>query len=207
MEARLDKLATEKGYTVQTLGGQGGLCDFVTGKGASEYVSEGIPILKVRNVTGQGINWNSDFVLRSFYEQNRKSALLPDDVLVTTTGLGTIGRVGILESDQSCMTDGHVTTLRLRDPSKMNADYLVHYLRSPLGQMQMERYTVGCTGQTELNDPDLARVKVAYPANAREQAVILSGAKRHEEAARRAREEHLRNLVLSRTEFERLLGL
>jgi hypothetical protein len=105
------------------------------------------------------------------------------------------------------MTDGHVTTLRLKDPKRISSDFLVHYLRSPLGQMQMERYTVGCTGQTELNDPDLTKVKVIYPAKAEEQTEVLREAKKYEEAARRAREEHQKNRDLSRTEFERLLGL
>jgi len=73
--------------------------------------------------------------------------------------------------------------------------------------MQMERYTVGCTGQTELNDSDLAKLQVIYPTKADEQAAVLTEAKRYEEAARRAREEHLRNRALSLTEFERLLGL
>jgi type I restriction enzyme M protein len=207
MNRRLQDIAKAKHYVVQELGGASGLCDFIGGKGGEEYVSEGVPILKVRNVTGEGVNWNTDFVLRTFFEANAKSHLQPDDVLVTATGLGTIGRVDLLETNEPCMTDGHVTTLRLGEPRKITADFLVHYLRSPLGQMQMERYTVGCTGQTELNDPDLAKVKVIYPTTPIEQTAVLSEAKRYEEAAKRAREEHLRNRALSRTEFERLLGL
>ncbi len=207
MDKRLRKIAATKGYVIQELGGDSGLCDFVGGKGGEEYVSDGVPILKVRNVTGEGINWNTDFLLRSFFEANTKSHLRQGDVLVTTTGLGTIGRVDLFDVSDPCMTDGHVTALRLCEPRKMSADFLVHYLRSPLGQMQMERYTVGCTGQTELNDPDLKKVKVIYPTTAKEQTAVLSEAKRYEDAARRAREEHLKNRALSRTEFERLLGL
>jgi hypothetical protein len=183
------------------------LCEFIGGKGGEEYVSDGIPIVKVRNVTGEGINWNTDFVLREFFESNRKAHLQQDDVLVTATGLGTIGRIDLFDVSGPAMTDGHITTLRLHKPRKISADFLVHYLRSPLGQMQMERYTVGCTGQTELNDPDLMQVKVIYPTTANEQAAVLGEAKRYEDAARQAREEHLRNRALSRTEFERLLGL
>ena len=89
----------------------------------------------------------------------------------------------------------------------LSLDFIVHYLRSPLGQMQMERYTVGCTGQTELNDNDLEKAKVIYPAEADKQKEVLREAKRFEEAARQAREQYLKNRSLSRTEFERLLGL
>ena len=206
MESRLQELAVSKGYEVQSLGNDEGLCEFVKGKTGDEYVSEGVPIIKVRNVTGEGIDWNTDFVLRSFYESRPSSHLQVNDVLVTTTGLGTIGRVDLLETD-NCMTDGHVTSLRLKTPNRITPDFLVHYLRSPLGQMQMQRYTVGCTGQTELNDTDLALLKVIYPLDGDEQNVVLGEAKRYEEAARTAREEHQRNRELSLTEFERLLGL
>ena len=161
MDSRLQQLVNARGYAVLTLGGSSGLCDLVTGKGADEYVSEGVPILKVRNVTGEGISWESDFVLKAFFDSNSTTHLKRGDVLVTTTGLGTIGRVDLLDVENDCMTDGHVTTLRLKTPPKVSPDFLVHYLRSPLGQMQMERFTVGCTGQTELNDPDLAKVCVA----------------------------------------------
>lgn len=206
MERRLQEIAATKSYEIQSVGGANGLCDLVGGKGG-EYVSEGIPILKVRNVTGEGINWESDCVLRTFYDDLPGSHLRRGDVLLTTTGLGTIGRVDLFDTDLPCITDGHVTTLRLKSPPRVSPDFLVHYLRSPLGQMQMERYTVGCTGQTELNDGDVAKIKVIYPKDAAEQELVLSEAKRYEEAARLAKEEHQRNRSLSRTEFERLLGL
>jgi type I restriction-modification system DNA methylase subunit len=207
MERRLRKIAEEKGYVVQALGGEGGLCSFVGGKTGDEYVSEGVPILKVRNVTGEGIDWNTDFVLPVFYEANPATHVQRGDVLVTTTGLGTIGRVALFDTDEPCMTDGHITTLRLAVPRHMDPDFLVHYLRSPLGQMQMDRYTVGCTGQVELNDRDLRQLKVIYPKDSDEQNAVLSEAKQHEETANRHREEHQRYRALSRTEFERLLGL
>ena len=152
MDRRLQQIVTKKGYKVRPLGGSNGLCRFVSGKTGDEYVSAGIPILKVRNITGEGIDWNTDFVLQLFYNGHPESHLQRGDVLTTTTGLGTIGRVDLLDSIDPCMADGHVTALRLHGPRLMDPDFLVHYLRSPLGQMQMERYTVGCTGQTELND-------------------------------------------------------
>lgn len=207
MEKRLLSIAQEKGYIVQPLSGADGLCDFVRGKTGEEYVSEGVPIIKVRNVTGEGIDWNTDFVLRVFYDRLKSSHLRKGDVLVTTTGLGTIGRVDLLEEGGPCMTDGHITGLRLKTPQRISPDFLVHYLRSPLGQMQMDRFTVGCTGQTELNDSDLARVKVIYPETFNEQEIVLGEAKRYEQIAMIARADYRKNRAMSRTEFERLLGL
>lgn len=117
------------------------------------------------------------------HEANQKSQLRQSDVLIASTGVGTIGRVAIMDKDIECMTDGHVSTIRILDTTRISPNYLVHYLRSIFGQMQMERYTVGCTGQTELNDPDIALIKILYPKEVTEQEKILKSALSHEERA------------------------
>jgi type I restriction-modification system DNA methylase subunit len=204
MEKRLDRTADARGYAVDRLDT---LCNLVTGKTADLYVTQGVPIIKVRNVTGEGINWSTDFVLREFYEAHPGCRLRKDDVLVTSTGLGTIGRVDILDRDADCFTDGHVTALRVKDSRRLLSDYLVHYLRSPLGQMQMERHTIGSTGQRELNDPDIKGIRVVYPAGISAQRAVLGVAKDHERKAMEAKETYQRSLSASRSEFERSLGL
>lgn len=207
MSRRLHDIALDRGYPVCPLAGQDGVCHLIQGKTSPTYVSDGVPILKVRNITGEGIDWKTDYVLEVFFDGNPKSHLKRGDVVVTTTGLGTIGRADVFNEDIRCMTDGHVTALRLNQPHMMEPDFLMHYLRSPLGQMQMERYTVGYTGQRELNDSDLALMLITFPRDRAAQETVSSAAQRHDDAALRARKEHQHNRQLARTEFERLLGL
>lgn len=207
MNRRLQDIARDRGYAVCELAGDDGVCSLIQGKTSPTYVSDGVPILKVRNITGEGIDWKTDYVLDDFFNAHPRSHLERGDVLVTTTGLGTIGRADLLNEDIDCMADGHVTALRLTNPRKMEPDFLMHYLRSPLGQMQMERYTVGYTGQRELNDSDLARLLITFPHDREAQDTVALAAQRHDDAALRARREHQENRKLARTEFERLLGL
>ena len=207
MNRRLQKILNKRKYVMRPLGGFGGLCKMVSGKTGPAYVSHGAPILKVRNITGEGIDWDTDYVLDMFFEANSQSHLKSEDVLVTTTGLGTIGRVDILNDDVRCMTDGHITALRIIESHEVSPDFLLHYLRSPLGQMQIERFTVGYTGQRELNNSDLARVLVIYPPGRSSQEAVASVAQRHDSAALQAKKEHKLNREKARTEFERLLGL
>jgi len=63
----IHSIAEEKKYVIKPLSY---ICDYFNGKTGDQYVSAGIPILKVRNITGEGIDWDTDFVLRDFYESN-----------------------------------------------------------------------------------------------------------------------------------------
>lgn len=203
LNMRLEKIRREKGYKLETIGDlvSRNVCQMIKGKGADVYVSQGIPIIKVRNVTNEGINWDTDYVLRRFFDENPQSHLRPNDVLTNSTGRGSIGRVTIMNNNVECMTDGHVTTIRILDTTKILPDYLAHYLRSTFGQMQIERYTVGCTGQTELNDPDIALIKMVYPEKVSEQKRILRSALEHKKSALKSRNNYKRELEKAREEF------
>lgn len=157
---KIKSIEKQKGFKIGTLQK---LCSVFTGKSAEQYVSEGIPIIKSRNITNEGIEWNTAHVLRIFFEENKNRHLQQDDILLNTTGVGTLGRVALFEKSSECMTDGHITTLRVNDNKEMLPDYLVYYLRSVFGRTQIGKYTVGSTGQTELNDPDLKKILILYP--------------------------------------------
>lgn len=205
MNKRFQSLADEHGYEVATLDD---LCDIFRGKTADLYVSSGIPIIKVRNVTGEGIAWETtSFVLREFFESHSECHLKPQDILLTSTGLGTIGRVDIIERDIPCMTDGHVSILRVKDPNRISPRYLLYYLRSIFGQMQMERYTVGSTGQTELNRSDVKRIIIIFPKTVPAQEELIKAGYVMEEAALKAREEYRESLSLAKVRFAESLGL
>lgn len=210
MDKRLGEISKKKAYNFETIGDlvSKNICQIVKGKTADVYVSDGVPIIKLRNVTNEGIRWNdTDFVLEKFFDSVPQCHLKKDDVLITSTGVGTIGRVTIMDKDIDCMTDGHVSTIRILDPTKISSNYLIHYLRSTFGQMQMERYTVGSTGQTELNDPDIALMKILYPEDMTEQENILRSARSYEESALKSRDDYKLNLEKAKDEFmQSLIG-
>ena len=146
-------------------------------------------------------------MLRDFFDDNPDCHLKPLDILLTSTGVGTIGRVDMLDRDIPCMTDGHVTVLRVKEQSKISPRYVLYYLRSTLGQMQMERYTVGSTGQTELNRDDIRGMKVIYPESIHEQSILADAAHSVQTIAVKARDEYKNNLAMAKLKFAESLGL
>ncbi len=86
------------------------------------------------------------------------------DVLVNSTGEGTLGRVQIwdIESDEDYVVDGHVTVLRSGE--SVVPEYLFRFLSSPLGQNQIKKYTKGSTGQTELYKKHITDIELPLPS-------------------------------------------
>ena len=161
-------LSKNKGYKIKTVDS---LCDVFCGKTADQYITVGIPIIKLRNVSNEGINWDTDFVLESFYEKTPEAQLKLNDIIVNATGEGMIGRVSIYDKEVKAMAALDVNILRVKDKKELLPLYLLYYLRSIFGQLQFERYTVGSTGQTHLKSVD--NVEVAYPTNIEDQKMII----------------------------------
>lgn len=94
------------------------------------------------------------------------------DVLVNSTGVGTLGRVQIwdVESDDDYVVDGHVTILRSND--KVRPEYLFRFLSSPLGQNQIEKYTKGATGQTELYKKHIKDIELPVPPLKEQERIV-----------------------------------
>ena len=135
----------------------------VRGRRPSEEALEGIPILKVRNVTGQGIDLDTEFAPdnETIRTECARAVIKKNDVLITCTGEGTIGRVEIYPYDDEAIVDGHITICRLKPG--INLEYLVEFLRSESGQIQMLRYVSGSTGQTELLAEPIKSLRVPLP--------------------------------------------
>jgi type I restriction enzyme, S subunit len=104
-------------------------------------------------------------------DQNR---VRTDDVLVNSTGEGTIGRVAL--ADQSVATtpfDSHVLAVRC-DTNVLLPTFLATYLRSRAGQLQIEQAKgANTTKQTELGKTKLGQFVIPTPSLER-QADIAS---------------------------------
>lgn len=87
-----------------------------------------------------------------------------DDVLINSTGTGTIGRSVVFRSDTTrYIVDGHVTIARPRD-GELIGRWLNDNLRSPGGQRYLEsRCYAGSTNQVELSSATLASMPISVP--------------------------------------------
>jgi type I restriction enzyme M protein len=133
----------------------------VRGRKPSEESAEGIPILKVRNITNDGISLDTEFAPDEEEVRSECIMLEKDDLLITSTGEGTIGRVATYHFEEPAVTDGHIAICRFQ--GGVNVQYVEEFLKSEYGQIQMLRYVSGSTGQTELLIDCVKGLRVPIP--------------------------------------------
>lgn len=86
------------------------------------------------------------------------------DVLLNSTGTGTIGRSCVFDSSKDFIIDGHVTLLRSA-PDQFRGEWLDAVLRSPWAQNHLERFCyAGSTNQIELSRTELAATSLPVPS-------------------------------------------
>lgn len=75
------------------------------------------------------------------------------DVLISSIGFGSIGKVQIFDREGDFGTVSEVTVIR---QNVLNPYYVAAFFRSRAGQMQIERHITGATGQLHLYPRDVA---------------------------------------------------
>jgi len=79
------------------------------------------------------------------------------DVLISSIGFGSIGKVQVFDKPGRYGTVSEVSVVRQRE---VNPYFLTSFLRSPAGQIQLDRFITGATGQLHLYPRDVTRVFV-----------------------------------------------
>jgi type I restriction enzyme, S subunit len=79
------------------------------------------------------------------------------DVLISSIGFGSIGKIQVFDKEGMFGTVSEVTVVR---QNEFNPYYLAAFLPSQFGQMQIERYITGATGQLHLKPTDVERFYV-----------------------------------------------
>ena len=88
-----------------------------------------------------------------------------NDIIINSTGTGTLGRVGIYKKEDDIYSikivpDSHITTVRTI-PSEVNAQYIYYFLKS--NQSYFENSGVGSTNQKELKPEVISTFLIAIP--------------------------------------------
>lgn len=96
-------------------------------------------------------------VSAEFYKKKfDRASVKKNDVLINSTGDGTIGRVAVYNADHPALVDGHITIVRFKNNEL--AWYVAAYLISQQGQRQIYRYINGSSGQVEIYPQDIERL-------------------------------------------------
>ncbi|MFI2672027.1 restriction endonuclease subunit S [Streptomyces albidoflavus] len=143
---------------------------------APDYVDSG-PVRAISQAANQasGLNWSrTRFHNFSGNPKSLKGHLRPNDVLINSTGTGTLGRVGYFTGSPDgipCMADSHVTVARAKT-GELDARFSYYWLSSrPFQDYISSALVVGATSQIELNRDRLGDAPVPLPPLAEQRRI------------------------------------
>lgn len=145
------------GWGVETLSN---LSSIIVRGISPKYNSEGISVINQKCIRNKTI----DFSLARKHNNSTGANKLVKvgDILVNSTGVGTLGRVAVIKRLETDLTtaDSHVTIVRIND-EKVNSYYAGYALSEK--QSEIEQLGNGSTGQTELSRENLGKLWLIVP--------------------------------------------
>lgn len=150
------------------------------GKSPKYSVEKEIPVIaqKCNQKDGTLCMEKSLFIIPASIEKYGYTKIsAPGDIIINSTGTGTVGRVNILEEKlfnkyRTIVTDSHITTVRLVK-NLINPLYLYYFLKSPVIFDHAEERSEGSTNQIELYAKTIMGYVVPLPPR-KEQDKIVS---------------------------------
>ncbi len=139
-----DELFTSlKEHSTQLLGGKNGIVSIKKSiePGSASYCDEGIPFLRVSDVTKYGINDPSIKLPLDIVAEPHK--LYPKENTILFSKDGSVGIAYKVEKDTEVITSGALLHLTVKNPFEVMPDYLTLVLNSPIVQLQAERDSSG----------------------------------------------------------------
>jgi type I restriction enzyme S subunit len=116
--------------------------------------SPGLPVVNSKHVRTNRIHPAN----MRFGDPSKSNVLIQyGDLLMNGTGVGTIGRAAPYLATTEAIPDNHVTVLRVND---LDPVFLAVYLNSRLGQLQVQQYLKGSSGQIELYPSDIGQFRI-----------------------------------------------
>ncbi|NYE50379.1 type I restriction enzyme S subunit [Spinactinospora alkalitolerans] len=132
------------------------------------YADDG-PVRAISQASNQpgGLDWSrTRFHEHDGSTKKIKGILQPGDILINSTGRGTLGRVGYFSGGPDgklCMADAHVTVART-DANRWDPRFAFYYLSSDLFYSYIySALVIGATNQIELSGDRLASAPVILP--------------------------------------------
>ncbi|WP_320777037.1 N-6 DNA methylase [Streptomyces sp. CRN 30] len=111
----------------------------------------------------------ADYVEKDTYdEMPGRAKVQAGDVLLASTGEGTLGKATVYDLSAPAIADGHVTVLRV-DHEVIDPYYLADYLRCGFGAVQIRQLFTGATNMIELTPDHVTSIVVDMKSTVSEQ--------------------------------------
>lgn len=143
---------------------------------SSMYVDEvdgyALVIKAGTNISKQGtVIIGGDFIEKNVYDDLSKAHVCDGDVLLSSTGDGTLGKCAVYRGSLPAVIDSHVTLIRVNQ-EEIYPEYVCDYIRAGFGAAQVARFFTGSTGLIELPADQVDRLMVPLPS--RDEQVAIS---------------------------------
>ena len=113
-------------------------------------------LLKTVNLKNDHIDFdNATAISTETFESNPSAQAQNGDILLASTGYVSMGKVDIYDRELPSLVDGHISIIRLNDD--YDAHFVAYFLRSHFGQLQMDKWWTGSSGQIELPQANIAK--------------------------------------------------
>jgi type I restriction enzyme M protein len=123
--------------------------------GYAMVLKAGSSVTKLGTVVDSG-----DWIEKATYDEHPAYAKVQyGDVLLSSSGQGTLGKCGVYLGRRPAVADQHLTIIRV-DPAVIDRHFLADYLRCGFGRAQTTRFYSGSTGLIELVPEYVDRVVV-----------------------------------------------
>jgi type I restriction enzyme M protein len=130
------------------------------------YADEGLPVVNSRHVRegtvvlGSQNRFANEEAAQLRLAVEERTTIKQGDVLMNGTGVGTMGRCAAYLYDYNSLPDNHITILRPTIDSGLDPVFLAAQLNSMIGQMQVEQYFKGSSGQIELYPAEIKEFRI-----------------------------------------------
>jgi type I restriction enzyme S subunit len=125
------------------------------------YAEEGYPCLKSKHTNNLIVDRTDyDFVTEEFAQSKSHLKVKNEDILITRSGAGTIGRASIFFGDDTPLTNEHLFKVRTVN---VDSGFVSAFLRSYFGERILEYGISGSTGQLNLSNTHIKWLPVIQP--------------------------------------------
>ena len=145
-------------------------------EGFAVVIKAGSNISRFGTLTLAGADWIEKSVYDEYVEKANNEGynlnlVQQGDVLLASTGDGTLGKACVYDAAHPAIADGHVTIIRV-DTQKIDPYYLADYLRYSFGSLQVNRLFTGSTGLIELTPEQVDSIVIELPVSVDDQKSI-----------------------------------
>lgn len=109
-----------------------------------------------------------EFVEKSENQNKNINLVTKGDILLSSTGEGTLGKSAVYDLAYPAIADTHITIIRV-DKKIIDPYYLCDYLRTGFGSIQINRLFTGSTGMIELTPAQVDSIVIDMKSGVKEQ--------------------------------------